>query len=910
MPTDTSRTASSDGAGLLSPYDLKTEHRAEPLGIDVPSPRFSWRLASDRRGAAQAAYRIVVTATGEEAWDSGWVESSTTTGVEYAGPLSTRTRYEWTLTVRDERGGESAPAAGAFETALLEHEFEGRWIGRDVHWDSPANEFDPPVDDDISAKVRHIPPASYLRSEFEVRSVRRARVYVTARGLYTLHLNGQRVGRDELTPGWTDYTDRILYQTYDVTDQIRQGGNALGLVLSDGWWSGYVGFDSRRQGNHYGTVPMAWAMLVLEAEDGTETVVSTGEGWRESRGPIFYTDLLMGEYVDARHELGAWTEPGYDDSRWAPAAVLADDLELLQAQVDEPIRATLEVPAVRRFEDPEGRTLYDFGQNLVGYVRLPLGAMAPEQQVVLRHGETLDEGRLYTENLRTAEARDVYVSAGGDDNVFQPTFTLHGFRYLEVTGTDTPPEAADVVAVVLHNDTPFENSIETSSADVNQLISNIRWGQRSNFVGVPTDCPQRDERLGWMADAQVFLPTAALNADVSSFFTRWLRDVRRAQSAEGSFPDVAPVVSNFFADGAPAWADAGVVIPWHLYRAYGDERLLRDSFDSMRRWVDFLEKENPDLIWTRRVGNHYGDWLQIDASTPRPVLATAYFAHSTTLVAKAARVLRDAAPSAHYEPLAARIRAAFVAPFVAEDGRIEGDTQTDYLLALAFDLVPPEQRTQAAEHLVRTLEAHDRLLTTGFVGVALLCPVLSDIGRSDLAYALLETDRYPSWLYSVRAGATTIWERWDGWTEHAGFQSVEMNSFNHYSLGSVGEWLYRYVAGIDQAPDSVAYERLRIAPQIGGSLTSASASYQSPRGRISTSWGVADGRVTFEVEVPPGATASVTLPGNGVTERDAALDEVEGVSSVSETGEATTFELASGRYSFQAPALVAVEGAR
>lgn len=886
----------------LTAYHLRTEYRVEPLGIDVANPRLSWRLRDERRGSAQAAFRVTVAVDEESVWDSGWVDEPVTT-VEYGGPLESRTRYDWSLDLRDHTGQVTDGGASWFETAFLStDELQGAWIGRDPTWDSIDKEFDPPTDDDIPTKARHIPPVSYLRTEFHASSpVVRARVYATARGIYSLHVNGQRVGKDELTPGWTDYRDRILYQTYDLTSLVREGANAVGIALADGWWSGYVGFDSRRQGNHYGTAPEAWALLVLEHEDG-ETIVATDGSWRESRGPIHYTDLLMGEYVDARRDLGAWCEPGYDDSSWAPVRQFGNDLDLLVAQVDEPIRAVLDVQAVERFADPDGRTIYDFGQNLVGRVRIPLGGMAPDQQVVLRHGETLDEGRLYTANLRTAEARDVYVSAGGTDNVFEPAFTLHGFRFLEVSGLESPPEPADVTAVVLMNDTPFEGSIETSSDDVNQLISNIRWGQRGNFVGVPTDCPQRDERLGWMADAQVFLPTAALNADVSGLFTRWLRDVRFAQSDEGSFPDVAPVVSNFFSDGAPAWADAGVIMPWHLYRVYGDVRLLRESFESMTRWVDFVERANPSLLWTRRVGNHYGDWLQIDAETPRPVMATAYFAHSARLVAEAARVLGEDDKALHYADLAGRIANAFVEAFVSDDGRIDGDTQTGYLLAIAFDLLPEQLREAAAGHLVRAIEDHGRLLTTGFVGVSLLCPVLSDIGRSDLAFALLETDRYPSWLYSVRHGATTIWERWDGWTEHAGFQAVEMNSFNHYSLGSVGEWLYRYVAGIDQAEDSVAYSNLRIAPQIGGSLTHVEAHYETPRGRVSTAWSIIGEDVAFDVSIPPGASATVTLPFPRVSEGGTALADVPGASGLRPSPSSTTFTLTSGNYSLRASA--------
>lgn len=886
----------------LVAYDLRTESRTEPLGLDAGHPRFSWRLRSETAGQAQSAYRIDVQVADRPVWSSGWVADPRVYGVAYLGPLQPRTRYHWTLQLRDVAGEETEVATSWFETGLVHPAGAGGvWIGRNRFADSGDPGFDPPTDDDRSAKVRHIPPAAHLRTTFTCPSpVVSARLYATARGIYTAHLNGHRVGDHELAPGWTDYTDRILYQTFDVTDLLQTGSNALGLLLTDGWWSGYVGFDSRRQGNHYGNEPSAWALLVAEHPDGSSTLVSTDGSWRESRGAVEYTDLLMGEYVDARHDVAGWTEPGYDDTGWVPVAVTGDDLGLLVGQVDEPIRATQQVPAVNSFVDAAGRTVYDFGQNLVGRVAVELGPMPSGAKVVLRHGEILtDTGTagvtLYTENLRTAEAQDVYVSAGASTNRFEPTFTLHGFRYLELTGDVPAPPVSAVTAVVLHNDTPRAGRLVTSSPDVNQLLSNIEWGQRGNFVAVPTDCPQRDERLGWMADAQVFLPTAAYLTDVSSFFTRWLRDVRYAQSPEGSFPDVAPVVSTFFADGAPAWADGGVIMPWHLYRVYGDERLLADSYPSMRRWVDFVERHNPSLVWTSRVGSQYGDWLQVDAATPRPVLATAYFAQSAALLARTAEVL-DPSAAERYRQLAQRVRETFCAAFVAPDGRIEGDTQTVYLLALAFDLVPDDLRTAVADHLVRTLEEHDGLLTTGFVGVSLLCPVLSEIGRDDLAFALLETDRYPSWLYSVRHGATTIWERWDGWTEHDGFQAAEMNSFNHYSLGSVGEWLYRYVAGLDQAPDSLAFARLRFAPRLGGSLTEVSASYESAYGTITSRWTRTGGDAVVELSTPPGVRAEVTLPA-------AQALVVDGHRHQGDPGE--SFEVGSGRHRFELTGLPA-----
>lgn len=885
----------------LTPLDLRVEHRTAPLGIDITLPRFSWRLASDQRGSAQTAYRIVVASATAEFWDSGWVTDSENQLVEYSGtPLVGRTPYRWSVAVRDEAGRESVVAESKFETAILDAaEFAGEWISRDPRRDV---EFDPPQDDDISAKVRHIPPANHLRRTItlaEGKTVARARAYATARGIYQFFVNDERIGDEELAPGWTDYRDRILYQTLDLTEVLRPGPNGVGIVLADGWWSGYVGFDSRRQGNHYGEFPEAWAQIHVDYDDGTSDRFVTDGSWTESEGAIAYTDLLMGEYVIASHDLGAFTSHDYDDSAWAPARSRDLGFAELEAAVDEPVRVHEVLPALSRTEPAPDTAIYDFGQNLVGRIRVDLGTVPAGERIQFRYGEVLDGDLLYTDNLRTAEATDVYVGDGRDDAVFAPQFTLHGFRFLEITGASAPIAPDAIVAEVLYNDTPWVGEVETSSADVNQLLSNVRWGQRGNFVAVPTDCPQRDERLGWMADAQVFLPTAALNADVSAFFTRWLRDVRFAQSEEGSFSDIAPVVSQFFADGAPAWADAGTIMPWHLYRVYGDERLLAESLPSMRAWIDFLVKHNPDLLWTRRVGNQYGDWLQIDAVTPRDVLATAYFAHSTTLTARAAEVLGDTEAAEYYGDLASRIRSAFAEAYVASDYRIEGDTQTVYLLALAFDLLPEAATPALAGHLARTVEAHDRLLTTGFVGVSLLCPVLTRVGRADLAYALLETDRYPSWLYSVRQGATTIWERWDGWTEHAGFQSVEMNSFNHYSLGAVAAWIYNDVAGIDQTDDSVGYSTLRIAPVPGGSLTWARGSFQSPRGTVTTEWSTQGDVFSLAVSVPPGSDAVVRLPRSGaVREGTVAIADVPEVTLIASDSTGTTVRVPSGRYHF------------
>ncbi|MBB5139565.1 alpha-L-rhamnosidase [Thermocatellispora tengchongensis] len=851
----------------LTPYDLACEGRTTPLGLDEAVPRLSWKLADGRPGQRQTAYRLVIEGGGGR-HDSGIVRAEESLHVVPEGfTAAPATRYAWTVTVWDADGAEGASASSWFETGLLGPE---GWAGASWIEHDPALDpmMDPPTfGEPLPERLGSCPPARLYRRAFTAREApASARLYVTARGIYLPYLNGVRVGDAELAPGWTDYRHRVQYQTYDVTELVAAGENVLGAQVSDGWWSGYLGFDRRRQAEHYGVRPQLIARLVIDYGDGGRDVVVTDAAWREHDGHVRHADLLMGEVHDARLErstAGRWS-PGYDDSAWRPVRIAGADHDTLIGMLDEPVRVTEEISPAAVTALPGGRILVDLGQNMVGRVRLRVRRAAPGTRVTLRHAEVLDEsGEPYVANLRSAEATDLYIAAGESEEVYEPAFTVHGFRYVEISGHDD----VDVTGRVLHSDTRFTGELVTSDPEVNRLLANIRWGQRGNFVSVPTDCPQRDERLGWLADAQVFLPTACYNADVSAFFARWLRDVIDGRHPGGAFPDVAPVVDRYPVnrEGAPGWGDAGVLIPWHLYRVYGDVRTLERCFPAMAGWIDWIESGNPDLIWRDRVGNHYGDWLQIGAETPREVLATAYFAHSATLVARAADVLGRAADAERYAGLAQRVRKAFADAFVGADGSVTGDTQTAYLLALAYDLLPDELVEPAVARLVDAIRRNGDRLSTGFLGVALLCPVLSAHGHDDLAYTLLHQREFPSWMYSIRHGATTIWERWDGWTAEAGFQATEMNSFNHYSLGSVGQWLYARVAGIDQAPGSVAFRDLVIAPVPGGRLTSASARYESPRGLIATAWELKDGAFSLDVTIPPGARAVVRLPIGGGT---------------------------------------------
>jgi alpha-L-rhamnosidase len=818
---------------------LRCEHRQDTPCIDHPQPRLSWHLED---GVRQTAYRIRV----HGLWDSGRIDSANTIDVPYGGPpLPPASEFTWTVEVwEDDTSSVSEPAR--FRTGLSH--WTAHWIRRDRLHD-PAVPV-PGTDEDLDesdAMMGQLPPCSFLRRGLALRRApAQAMLYATARGLVEVYVNDQRVGDAVLAPGWTDYRTRIEYATHDVTGLLRAGDNRLDAVLGDGWYSGMVGSGLRQAGHHYGRDPELLCELHLSYDDGTREIVASDERWAATVGPLVYSDLLMGERYDARRELGPWH----------PVAVRAlDDVRLVPERA-QPIRVTEDLHPVSVTARGPGVHIVDLGQNMVGWARLRVSGQRGTR-VRLRFAEMLEaDGALHLANLRGARQLDTYVLSGEGTEHWEPRFTFHGFRYIEVTGTDD----FQLTGRVVHSDTPPTGQFESSSHLVNQLWHNIHWGQRGNFLSVPTDCPQRDERLGWLADAQVFLPTATLNMDIAAFITKWGDDLLDAQSPEGAYPDVAPRLT-VERDGAPAWADAGIIVPWLIWQRYGDTRLLERHWNAMERYMAYLLRHNPDLLWTTRRGNDYGDWLSVGAHTPRDVLATAYWAHDARLMAEMARALGHDA--SHYQRLREGIVAAFNRAYVGDDAYIEGDTQTAYLLALHMDLLPEELRPRAAERLVENIARHDGHLTTGFVGVGLLCPVLSRFGHSDVAYRLLLNETFPSWGYSIRHGATTIWERWDGWTEDAGFQTPMMNSFNHYSLGSVGQWLYEHVAGIRAA--APGYEKVLIAPE-PGRLEWARAVYRSVRGPIESAWRRSGDSIELEVAIPANVTATVIVPGGSPVE--------------------------------------------
>ncbi len=738
-------------------------------------------------------------------------------------------------------------------------------------------------------------PARYLRRSFTLaQPVQRARLYVTALGVYDASIDGARIGEQRFAPGWTDYSKRLQYQSYDVTAALHAGENVLGLIVGDGWYQGKVGFVGRGQ---YGPGPIrGLAQLEVELADGSLQTIVSDEAWVGATGPIVASDLLDGESYDARLEVAGWDAPGSAASQWGPVQVVeGGTLVRLVAPADEGITVHEQLPALTVRELHPGVFIYDLGQNMVGWARLQVSGPAGTT-LRLRFAEVLNaDGSLYTENLRGAAATDRYVLRGGGVEKYEPRFTTHGFRYVELSGDvaqlTSPPALETVTGIVAHAAMEPSGTFTTSADYLDQLHSNIVWGQKGNFTSVPTDCPQRDERLGWMGDAQIFARTATLNMDVAAYYTKWLRDVEDAQYANGSFSEVSPRPSGFGNHSTPAWGDAGVIVPWTVYLAYGDTRVLAEHFESMRRWVDYVSAANPSFLWKSSRGSDYGDWLNIGAETDKEVLASAFYAHSANIVSRAARVLGKTSEADHYAQLFASIRSAFVAAYVQPDGHIRSDTQTAYALALRFDLLPEAQRAAAGALLRARVAGNGGYLNTGFLGVGHLLPALSMSGATDVAYQLIGNRGFPSWRFEIDRGATTIWERWDGIKADGSFQDPGMNSFNHYSFGAVDEWMYGTIAGLRADDDHPGWRQFHVAPEPGGGLTAARATYVSPQGLIVSDWKLDHGTFTLQVTIPVNARAAVKLPySDGLT-----LDGAPAIVPA-----AGVFSLGSGTYVFTA----------
>lgn len=882
-------------AQKLKVYDLTVEHKTNPVGLHDRHPRLSWKLQSEGKDIMQTAYMIRVATSSDFSrskilWESGRVDSDSSVLISYKGPeLKSGKRYYWQVKVADNRKNESPWSETAFwEMGLInDTDWKGRWIE--------------PVQD----TVLNI-PAMTLRRKFPIeKKVVRARAYVTAHGLYEFYVNGQRVGDQLLTPGWTAYDERLQYQVYDVTNLVRQGDNVVGAILGDGWYRGRLGWETNW--GVWGKRIGLFCQVNFEYADGTSSSMTTDDAWKSTAdGPIVMNSIYDGETYDARKELKGWCTPDYNDSSWTPVNLVPTGHEKLVATETVPVKRIQELQPKKIFRTPNGTLVADFGQNMVGWVRLKVSGPAGTK-VIVRHAEVLDkEGEFYTLNLRTAKATMTYILKGEGEEVYEPRFTFFGFRYIAVEGFPGELRPENVTGIVIHSDMKPTGKFECSDPLLNQLQHNIVWGQKGNFVDVPTDCPQRDERLGWTGDAQAFSRTAAFNMNVAAFFTKWLKDLAADQYPNGMVPFVVPdALGN--AAGSTGWADAATIIPWDMYQVYGDRRILEVQYPSMKKWVDFMKSQSRDNLWNS--GFHFGDWLFYRpdddnsgraAVTDTYLIAQCFFAHSTQLLIKTAEVLGKTEDVATYSDLLKNVKDAFMREYVTPSGRLVSGTQTAYVLALEFDMLPEELRKQAAQRLVENIKSYDNHLTTGFLGTPYLCHALTKWGYNDVAYTLLFQKSYPSWLYPVTQGATTIWERWDGQKPDGSFQTIGMNSFNHYAYGAIGDWMYRVVGGIEiGAP---GYRKVIIQPQPHDNLTYATASLESAYGLIESRWRREGTQITVAVTIPPNTTAEVWLPYAGletVFANASSKKDQPVLRNPKQYGNRIAFELGSGKYEFR-----------
>ncbi|WP_405058814.1 glycoside hydrolase family 78 protein [Kribbella sp. NBC_01505] len=825
---------------LAAPSSIRFEHRTDTsasgpvLGLGTATPRLSWQLATAPADYVQAAYEVEITGTTTQSYT---VESTEQVLVPWPGePLASRQQVAVRVRVRGDGDWSAWSEPAVVEAGLLGPD---DWTAR----------FISPQDGPLGS------PAPLLSSTLDLPGdITRARLYVTAHGIYVPELNGSRVGEDELAPGWTAYQHRLRYQTYDVTELVLAGDNQLEFLVGNGWYRGRLGF--RDQDQVYGTRLAVLAQLEVATGDGKLHTFGTDDTWNARESAILADDLYDGQRTDLRRTPGSA----------APVDVLDADLGLLVAPDGPPVRITEKLPARALSTSPSGKTLIDFGQNLVGRVQLTVRGGTAGDEIVIRHAEVLENGELGVRPLRTAKATDSYVLAGPDEVLLDSPLTFHGFRYAEVTGVPDL-RLEDLTAVVVGSDLRRTGWFDSSHELLNRFHENVVWGMRGNFVDVPTDCPQRDERLGWTGDIQVFSPTASFLFDTAGFLGSWLADLAAEQYKDGSVPFVIPDVLRNAEPATAAWGDAATIVPWVLYHRTGDAGLLARQLPSMRAWVDKMAAlAGDDLLWAG--GFQFGDWLDptappenaAKAQANPDVIATAHFARSAEVVAQAAEIVGERDLATDYRDLAAQVRRAFASEYVTAGGRVLSDAPTAYALALQWALLPDDgQRARAGERLADLVRSAAFRISTGFVGTPLIADALSDAGHPDIAYRLLLQTHCPSWLYAVTMGATTVWERYDSMLPDGSINPGEMTSFNHYALGAVADWMHRRVAGL--APGEPGYRSLVIRPLLTGSLTHASAKHLTPYGEAAVAWSRRDGEIALSVTVPVGSRAQVAVPG-------------------------------------------------
>ncbi len=859
---------------MLSLYDLTVEMKTEPLGLDEKIPAFSWKLKSERQKVTQQTYRLTVTDGAKTVFDSGLMKSEQSVFVPYGGEaLKPCTVYTWMVEVSD--GTEKAEAGSCFETGLLDgHAFEGYadWITHPL----PAEETASPVFSKIFCVEKE---------------VRRARLYATALGVYEAELNGTKLDDTYFAPGWTNYHKRLQYQTYALP--LDHGVNELRFTLGKGWYCGALGFNPMP--NNYGDKTALLAMLCIDYEDGSREIMGTGETWQVSEGTIRFSEIYDGETQDT-------TLP---EKPLGMAIRYEHGFDTLIGQENEPVRCLKKLDPVKSFVTPRGELVYDFGQNLTGWVEVQITGK-PSQKLTLRHAESLDEnGNFYTENLSFAKATDTYV-LNGEAQTLRPHFTFHGFRYLQVEGLGEGQEAV-FTACHLSTDLKETGSFDCSHPLVNRLQQNIVWSQRDNYLDVPTDCPQRSERLGWTGDASAYSPTAAFNENILPFMRKWLRDLRSEQTPEIGMPQVVPNIMGVGQSGAAFWGDVATILPWTLYRVYGDKRVLSEQLESMKIWVDFITNQcGENGLW--QSGFQYGDWLGLDAemngigdsrkgATDDYFAANACYLWSLQILSDTAAILGKKEEEAKYKALREEVLKAFRAEYVTSTGRLVCETQTAMVLALYLNLVEEKDRARIAAMLKTNIDAHKTHLITGFIGTPYACLALTENGLHDLAGKLLLQEQNPSWLYEVKMGATTIWERWDSIQPDGSFNPANMNSLNHYAYGSIGNWLYTKLAGLELVEPG--YKKFSVKPQFIRGIEWVKLRYDSVYGPIRVEWSCRDKMIRVEVEVPANTTALVTLP-----EKEETLELGSGVYTFEYP---TETDLYLAKYSMEMPLRILME---
>jgi len=873
---------------MLQAVKLTCESRINPIGLDERKPRFGWQLCSDGRNVLQSAYRIRVFREAEDApvWDSGWTESDECLYAPYeGGALLPRTRYIWQVVVRDNAGQESGWSEKAFfETGLMDASaFAADWITQ-------------PDKGDISK----MQPCPLFRKDFLISGkIIRARAYASALGIYELMINGQPVGDEVLSPGFTSYRNRVQYQTWDVTHLLHEGGNAVGAIVADGWYRGYLGGADKCR-NDFGEQLGLICQIHILTEDGRETVICTDGSWKvHADGAYRRADYYMGVEYDAQREMPGWNSAGYDDSAWTNAAALDHRKDILIAQLSQPVRRVMKIRPAGLIITPKGETVIDMGQNMVGWLKFTVRG-EKGHTLTVHHGEVLDkDGNFYNENYRSAKSEIIYTLKGEGEETFEPSLSFYGFRYVKLIDWPCEVNLRDFEGVVVYSDMAVTSGFECSDAMVNRLFMNVQWGQRGNFVDIPTDCPQRDERVGWTGDCQAFARTACINMDSRLVLTKWLGDLKLDQAEDGGVPHIVPRVfskpRNF---GSSAWGDAATIVPWTLYQCYGDKRILENQYPSMRKWLQYIDSQSEEYIWCG--GNHYGDWLGLDApegsylgSTDKALIATAFSAYSTRLTMKTAQLLGYEEDAKELSGLLDKVTAAFRRTYISEEGLLTVRTQTAYALALHFDLAEEADRPGMLHELLKIIEERGGHLSTGFVGTPYICLALTGAGAHDAAGRLLLQREYPSWLYSVSKGATTMWEHWDGVKPDGSFWSSDMNSYNHYAYGAIGEWMMRRLAGIDlTAP---AYREISLYPRPIEGLSHVSAWQETPYGRIECEWSCENGKRLVRCLIPAGTTAKITL-------EKAEMDKVTAnadLKNACQTETGVEMTLGSGEYGFE-----------